>query len=327
METSWIWIVFNLFILVMLALDLGVFHRKSKVLSIKEASGWVAAWVTLALMANLGVYLFWDVLFPASEYGRGEAGLLFLTGYLIELSLSVDNLFVIALIFSSFAVPAAYQHRVLFWGILGALVMRGAMIAGGAALIKEFHWILYVFGVFLVYTGVRLLFHKAKEFHPESSRLIRLLRKVMPVAGEYNGDRFLVRRAGALMATPLLMVLVLIEGTDLMFAVDSIPAIFGITTDPFLVYASNVFAILGLRSLYFVLASFIGAFRYLKPALAVILAFVGGKMLAADLFKIPPLVSLGVVVAILVAAVVLSFLVGRRERKAELAASRDLAAV
>jgi tellurite resistance protein TerC len=252
------------------------------------------------------VYLFWDVLFPASEYSRGEAGLLFLTGYLIELSLSVDNLFVIALIFSSFAVPAAYQHRVLFWGILGALVMRGAMIAGGAALIKEFHWIIYVFGVFLVFTGLKLLLHKAKAFHPENSPLIRLLRKVMPVTDHYEGDRFAVRRTGALMATPLLMVLVLIEATDLMFAVDSIPAIFGITTDPFLVYASNVFAILGLRSLYFVLAGFIGLFRFLKPALAVILVFVGGKMLLTDFIEIPPLASLAVVVSILGIAVLLS---------------------
>jgi tellurite resistance protein TerC len=300
----------------MLALDLGVFHKKSKALPLKEAIGWVVAWVTLALLFNLGLYFFWDNLSPASEYGSSEAALLFLTGYLIELSLSIDNLFVMALIFSSFAVPIAYQHRVLFWGILGALAMRGAMIAGGSALIKEFHWIIYIFGSFLVFTGVKMIFHKEKEFHPENSFLIRQVKRFLPVTDGYEGERFFVRRAGILMATPLFMVLVLIEATDLIFAVDSIPAIFGVTTDPFLVYASNVFAILGLRSLYFVLAGFMGLFLYLKPALSTILIFVGAKMLLADIYKIPPLMSLGVVVGILGFAVLLSVLVLRHRRKA-----------
>lgn len=318
MGTSWIWIAFNLFILAMLALDLGVFHRSSRALPLKEAVGWVSAWVTLALLFNVGVYYFWDNAFPESSYTQGAAALLFLTGYLIELSLSVDNLFVIALIFSSFAVPPAYQHRVLFWGILGALVMRGTMIVGGATLIKQFHWIIYIFGAFLLFTGLKMLLHKEKEFHPEDSHLIRLLRKVLPVTAKYEGEHFFVRRAGVLMATPLFLVLVLIEVTDLVFAVDSIPAIFGITTDPFLVYASNVFAILGLRSLYFVLATFMGLFLYLKPALSTILIFVGTKMLVADYIKIPPMVSLGVVVSILAFAVIMSVIVARRRRIAGL---------
>ncbi|HLP40753.1 MAG TPA: TerC family protein [Fibrobacteria bacterium] len=311
MTTPWIWIAFNLFILAMLALDLGVFHKKSKALPLREAMGWVITWVTLAAVFNVGLYFLWDNLFPVSEYRRGEAALLFLTGYLIELSLSVDNLFVIALIFSSFGVPVAYQHRVLFWGILGALVMRGTMIAGGAALIKEFHWIIYLFGGFLIFTGFKMFFHKEKEFHPEDSFLIRQLKRFLPVTDRYEGEHFFIRRAGVLMATPLFMVLVLIEFTDLIFAVDSIPAIFGITTDPFLVYASNVFAILGLRSLYFVLAGFMGVFLYLKPALSAILIFVGTKMLLADVFKIPPMVSLAVVVSILALAAVLSIAVAR----------------
>jgi tellurite resistance protein TerC len=326
MGTSWIWIAFNLFIISMLALDLGVFHRKSKTMALKEATGWVVTWVVLALLFNLGVYFFWGDLFPASGYGRGEAALLFLTGYLIELSLSVDNLFVIALIFTSFAVPPAYQHRVLFWGILGALVMRGAMIAGGAALIKEFHWVVYLFGGFLVFTGIKMMRHKKEEFHPERSVLIRFLRRVLPVSAQYEKDRLFVRQSGVLMATPLFLVLVLIEATDLLFAVDSIPAIFGITTDPFLVYASNVFAILGLRSLYFVLAGFMELFLYLKPALSAILIFVGGKMLLADFLKIPPLMSLGVVVSILAFAVLLSLAETRHRRKAALTLKGDLAA-
>lgn len=318
MGMTWIWIVFNLFILSMLALDLGVFHRKTRALPLKEALGWVVTWVTLALLFNLGLYYSWDALFPASNYTRGEAALLFLTGYLIELSLSADNLFVIALIFTSFAVPPAYQHRVLFWGILGALVMRGTMIAGGAALIKEFHWIIYLLGGFLVFTGLKMLLAKEKEFRPEGSFWVRMFRKFLPMTDRYETDRFFVRRAGALMATPLFMVLVLIEATDLVFAVDSIPAIFGVTTDPFLVYASNVFAILGLRSMYFVLAGFMGLFLYLKPALSAILVFVGVKMLIVDVYKIPPMLSLGVVFSILAVAVTLSVVVANRRKKAGL---------
>jgi tellurite resistance protein TerC len=318
MSMAWIWIAFNLFIIAMLALDLGVFHKKSKALPFREALGWVIAWVTLAALFNVGLYFAWGSLFPTSEYSSREAALLFLTGYLIELSLSVDNLFVIAMLFTSFAVPAAYQHRVLFWGILGALVMRGAMIGAGAALIKEFHWIIYIFGSVLVFTGVKMVLHKDKEFHPENSFLLRLFRRIIPVTAKYEGEHFFVRKSGVLMATPLFLVLILIETTDLIFAVDSIPAIFGITTDPFLVYASNVFAILGLRSMYFVLATFMGLFLYLKQALSTILVFVGVKMLLANVIKISPMVSLGVVVGVLVIAVVLSVVVQKRRQKVEL---------
>lgn len=315
MDMTWIWIAFHVFILAMLALDLGVFHRKSEILPLKQALGWVIAWVSLALLFNAALYFFWDNLFPASEYKHGEAALLFLTGYLIELSLSADNLFVIALIFTHFAVPAAYQHRVLFWGILGALVMRGAMIAGGAALLKEFHWVIYLLAAFLVFAGLKMFFAKEKEFHPEGSFFFRLFRRLLPVTKHYDNDRFFVRHEGIFMATPLFLVLVLIEATDLVFAVDSIPAIFGVTTDPFLVYASNVFAILGLRSMYFVLAGFMGLFIYLKPALSAILVFVGVKMLIADHFKIPPTVSLCVVAAILAFSITLSILVAKRRLK------------
>lgn len=313
MELTWLWIGFNLFIVGMLALDLGVFHRKSKVLSMKDATWWSLAWVSLAMLFNLGVLLLWERVFPGHEYSGREAALLFLTGYLIELSLSVDNLFVIALIFASFSVPRAYQHRVLFWGILGALIMRGAMIAGGVALIKQFHWIIYVFGAFLVFTGLRMLIHKEQEFDPERSRVIGLARRVMPVTKRYVRDRFFVTRMGIRMATPLFLVLVLIEATDLVFAVDSIPAIFGITLDPFLVYASNVFAILGLRSLYFVLSGVMGLFVYLKPALSAILIFVGAKMLLADVVKIPPFASLAVVASVLAIAIAASILARRRK--------------
>lgn len=316
MNMTWIWIAFNVFILTMLALDLGVFHRKSTTLSLKHATGWVIVWITLALCFNVALYFSWDTLFPQSNYGRSEAALLFLTGYLIELSLSADNLFVIALIFANFAVPAAYQHRVLFWGILGALVMRGAMIAGGSALIKQYHWVIYVLGAFLVFAGLKLLLAKEKEFHPEGSFFFRLFRRMLPVTKHYENDRFFVRQNGILMATPLFLVLVLIEATDLVFAVDSIPAIFGVTTDPFLVYASNVFAILGLRSMYFVLAGFMGLFLYLKPALSAILVFVGVKMLIADYFKIPPMASLAVVGSILAFAIVLSVVVAKRRAAA-----------
>src|SRR5215207_3686202 len=227
----------------MLALDLGVFHRKAHVVSIREATIWSLVWIALAMVFNLGLYLFWDQLSPTSTYSNSEASLAFFTGYLIEKSLSVDNIFVFVLIFTFFAVPAAYQHRVLFWGILGALLMRGALIAVGATLLKEFHWIIYVFGAFLVFTGIRMALHRNQEMHPERNPLIRFVRRIMQVTDNYEGDRFFLRQAGKLFATPLFLVLLLVESTDLVFAVDSIPAIFAVTNDPFLVYTSNVFAI------------------------------------------------------------------------------------
>jgi tellurite resistance protein TerC len=315
----WVWIGFNAFVLAMLALDLGVFHRKAHTVSIKEASIWSVVWISLALMFNLLIYLFWNRVAPGSQYTNSEAGLAFLTGYLIEKSLSVDNIFVFVLIFTYFAVPSQYQHRVLFWGILGALLMRGVMIALGATLIKEFHWIIYVFGSFLIFTGIRMAMHRNEEIHPEKNPLIRLFRRMMPVTENFEDDKFFVRRAGVLMATPLFLTLLMVEFTDLVFAVDSIPAIFAVTQDPFIVYTSNVFAILGLRSLYFVLAGMVTKFYYLKLGLSVVLTFVGVKMLLTDSpLKIPTEISLVVVIGIIATSVVASLVRARRlERKAQ----------
>lgn len=315
--TIWLWIGFNLFVLLMLALDLGVFHRHSHKITIKEASIWSVVWITLAMIFNLGLYFFWDKLSPASTYTNSEAALAFFTGYLIEKSLSVDNIFVFVLIFTFFAVPAAYQHRVLFWGILGALLMRGALIAVGAVLLERFHWIIYVFGAFLIFTGIRMALHRNEEMHPERNPVIKLLRSIMPVTENYEEDKFFVRRLGKLMATPLFLVLLLVESTDLVFAVDSIPAIFAVTNDPFIVYTSNVFAILGLRSLYFLLAGVVDKFYYLKLGLSVVLAFVGTKMVIMDIYKIPVGLSLAVIASILTVAIVASLLRARRLLKLE----------
>ena len=315
--TIWLWVGFNLFVLAMLALDLGVFHKKSHVVSIKEATIWSVVWISIAMLFNLGLYLFWDQISFESSYSNSEAALAFFTGYLIEKSLSVDNIFVFVLIFTFFAVPAAYQHRVLFWGIIGALVMRGTLIAVGAALLKEFHWIIYVFGGFLIFTGIRMAMHKDEELHPEQNPLVKLLRRVMPVTDNYEGDHFFIRRAGKLMATPLFLVLLIVESTDLVFAVDSIPAIFAVTEDPFIVYTSNVFAILGLRSLYFLLAGVVDKFHYLKLGLSVVLVFVGIKMVMIDFYKIPVGLSLGLIATILAASVIASLVRSRRLEKLE----------
>jgi tellurite resistance protein TerC len=291
-----LWIGFNLFILAMLALDLGVFHRKAHEVSFKEAATWSAVWVSLALVFNVGVWHFMGA----------EKGTQFLTGYLIEKSLSVDNIFVFALIFSYFAVPALYQHRVLFWGILGALVMRAIFIAAGATLIAKFHWIIYVFGAFLILTGLKMAFTPQKGLEPDKNPVLRLVRRLVPVTDRYHGQKFFVRENGVRLATPLFLVLVLVETTDLIFAVDSIPAIFAITTDPFIVYTSNVFAILGLRSLYFLLAGVMHKFEYLKLGLAAVLVFVGTKMALVDVYKIPSSTSLAVVGALLAISIAAS---------------------
>jgi tellurite resistance protein TerC len=315
-ETSlWLWAGFNLFILAMLALDLGVFHRKAHEVSIREATVWSVVWVTLALVFNAGLWFF-----------RGsEPAIQFLTGYLIEKSLSVDNIFVIALIFSYFAVPSIYQHRVLFWGILGALVMRAAFILAGAALLAKFHWVIYVFGAFLILTGIKMALYRNQEMDPGTNPVLKLVRRLIPVTHEYRENHFFVREKGVLMATPLFLVLVLVETTDLIFAVDSIPAIFAVTNDPFIVYTSNVFAILGLRSLYFVLAGVIQKFVYLKLGLAGVLVFVGAKMALVDVYKIPSAVSLGVIAAILALSVIASLRKSRREEAAALAANPETA--
>lgn len=302
-----LWVGFNLFVLAMLALDLGVLRRKARVVTMREAAVWSAVWVLLALSFNAGVY-FW----------RGpEAGLEFLTGYLIEKALSVDNIFVFLMIFSSFCVSPEHQHRVLFWGILGALLMRAGFIAAGATLLAHFHWIIYVFGGFLIVTGVKMALHKDTEVDPDANPAVKLLRRFVPVTERCEGDRFFVRRAGRLAATPLFVVLVLVETTDVIFALDSIPAIFAVTSDPFIVYTSNVFAILGLRSLYFLLAGVMGLFRYLKVGLAFVLVFVGLKMALADVYKIPIGVSLGVIFGILALSVLASILIRPAGDKAD----------
>jgi tellurite resistance protein TerC len=314
--TIWLWIGFNVFVLFMLALDLGVFHRHSHVVSTREAAIWSVVWIGLAMLFNAGIYFYWDVLSPQSTYTNSEASLAFFTGYLIEKSLSVDNIFVFVLIFTYFAVPAAYQHRVLFWGIIGALLMRGTLIAVGATLLKEFHWIIYVFGAFLIFTGIKMALHRNEEVHPENNPLVKLLRRIMPVSENYEGDKFFIRRAGTLMATPLFLVLLMVESTDLIFAVDSIPAIFAVTNDPFIVYTSNVFAILGLRSLYFLLANVMDKFQYLKIGLAFVLTFVGIKMVMVDLYKIPVGISLGVIASILAVSILASLWKARRVQAA-----------
>ena len=298
-ESIWLWVGFNIFVLAMLALDLGVFHKKAHVVSLRESLTWTVVWVVLALIFTGGMW----------HFAGSQKALEFFTGYVIEKSLSVDNLFVFALLFSYFAVPPQFQHKVLFWGILGALIMRAVMIALGAALIAKFAWIIYVFGAFLILTGIKMIVKREEEIHPERNPIVRWFKKLMPVTSDYRGDKFFVRENGILMATPLFVVLLLLEFSDLIFAVDSIPAIFAVTQDTFIVYTSNVFAILGLRSLYFALAGVMDKFHYLKIGLGVVLTFVGVKMLLVHTaWKIDTLIALGVIVLILTASVVLSLL-------------------
>jgi tellurite resistance protein TerC len=297
METSiWFYVGFTTLVLMMLALDLGVFHREAHVVKPREAGMWVAVWMSLGFTFAVIVY-FW----------RGsEQALLFVTGYLVELSLSVDNIFVIVMIFSYFAVPPKYQHRVLFWGILGALIMRGVFIGMGAFLIRQFSWIMYVFGAFLIFTGIKMALQQEEEFDAEKNPVMRAARRFLRVTSRYHGQKFFTRENGVRVATPLLLVLVMVEFTDLVFAVDSIPAIFAVTTDTFLVYTSNVFAILGLRSMYFLLSGIVHKFVYLKYGLAVILTFVGVKMVIVDFYHVPVVASLAVIVLTLAVTVIAS---------------------
>ena len=293
----WFWALFLLFIAGMLALDLGVFNRTPHAVSAREAAIWSAVWVSLSLFFFAGIYV----------VSGGEPALQFLTGYLVEKSLAVDNVFVFVLIFSAFAVPPTLQHRVLFWGILGALVLRGALILSGSYLVKNFHWVLYIFGAFLILTGIKLYRERNEHEADMSDTLgVRILRRIMPVTDEYQGSRFFVRGAGKWVATPLFVVMAVVIVTDIVFAVDSIPAIFAISQDPFIVFTSNVFAVLGLRSMYFLLADVIRRFHYLRHGLSVILVFIGVKMVLIDLYKIPILLSLGVIVAIFAIAIVAS---------------------
>jgi tellurite resistance protein TerC len=294
----WFWVIFNAFVLGMLALDLGVFHRKAHEVRPKEAGMWVAVWMALALLFAGGLFV-WE---------GPQVALTFLTGYLIEQSLSVDNIFVIVMIFSYFSIPGKYQHRVLFWGIIGALLMRGAFIGLGTLLLAKFHWIMYLFGALLIFTGVRMATQRDEEFDAEQNPVMRLARRFLPVTPEYDGQKFFSMENGRKVATPLFLVLLLVEFTDLVFAIDSIPAIFGVTTDPFLVYTSNVFAILGLRSMYFLLSDIVHRFVYLNYGLAVILSFVGLKMVLIDVIHIPIVVSLGVILLTLAVAIAASLL-------------------
>ncbi|WP_420126851.1 TerC family protein [Longimicrobium sp.] len=297
-DSIWLWVGFNAAVLIMLALDLGVFHRKAHAVSLREASAWTAVWVSLAMLFNAGIWYF---------AGRQPA-LEFLTGYLVEKSLAVDNIFVIALIFSYFAVPAAYQHRVLFWGILGALVMRGAFIAAGAYVLHQWHWVIYVFGGILLLTGIKMALRKDEAIDPEHNPVVRLARRWLPLTQRYDGQRFWTVENGRRVATPLFLVLLLVEFTDLVFAIDSIPAIFAITDDAFIVYTSNVMAILGLRSMYFLLAGVVHKFVYLKFGLSLVLVFVGAKMMLIDFIKVPTTVSLAVIATVIGGSIALSLL-------------------
>jgi tellurite resistance protein TerC len=299
MATSiWFWIGFNAFVLMMLALDLGVFHRQAHVVKPKEALAWVGVWVALALLFAGGLWWYQDA----------HTALTFITGYVIEESLSVDNIFVIVLIFSYFRVPEKYQHRVLFWGIIGALIMRGTFIGVGSLLLARFHWVIYVFGAMLIVTGVRMAFKADDEFDGADNPIVKLSRRLLPFSAEYDGQKFFTIENGKRLATPLFLVLVLVEFTDLVFAIDSIPAIFAVTRDSFIVYTSNIFAILGLRSLYFLLAHVVHKFHFLKYGLAIILTFVGVKMIGAHWFTIPIFLSLGIILGVLAASIAASLL-------------------
>ena len=300
---GYVWACFIGFVLVMLALDLGVFHRKSHEIKIKEALIWSAVWISLALVFNYGIYVF---------MGK-EKAIEFLTGYVIEKSLSIDNLFVFIMLFTYFNVNTKYQHKVLFWGILGALVMRAIFIFAGVALINKFHWIIYVFGVLLVFTGIKMLFHKDEKIDPDKNPLVRLFKKFFPVTDQEHGGKFFVKMKGRTFATPLFIVLLIVEFTDLIFAVDSIPAILAITNDTFIIFTSNVFAILGLRALYFALAGITKYFYYIKYGLSAILVFVGIKMTIVDFYKVPILYSLFTIGSILLISVIVSLVFPKKQ--------------
>jgi TerC family integral membrane protein len=301
-NSFWGWIGFNVVVLAILALDLGVLHKKSEKVSLKESATWSAVWVGLSLCFAFAIY---------QTMGK-QAGLEFLTGYLIEYALSVDNIFVFVLIFSYFNVPEEYQHRVLFWGIIGALVLRGVMIVAGSVLVEQFSWTLYIFGAFLVFTGIKMALQKDNApYNPERDPVLRLTRRLIPVTTEYHGDKFFIHEPNATgkmhwVATPLFVVLIIVDTTDVIFATDSIPAIFAVTRDPFIVYTSNICAVLGLRQLYFLLAAVIDKFVYLKLGLSLVLIFIGAKMLLEHFVQIPTLGSLGVVGAVLVASILAS---------------------
>lgn len=302
------WTIFIVFVLTMLALDLGVFNRKAHVIKVKEALLWTLFWVSLSMLFCLGIY-----------YLRGhEKALEFLTAYLIEESLSIDNLFVFLLIFNYFGIPAKYEHKALFWGILGALVMRGVFIIAGVALITKFHWIIYIFGAFLIITAIKITLQKDKKIQPEKNPVLKLLHKIMPVDPSFDGGRFFLKKQGRWFATPLFAIVLVLETTDVIFAVDSIPAVLAISTDPFIVYTSNVFAILGLRSLFFAISGIMRLFHYLNYGLSIVLSFVGLKMLLTDIYKIPIVISLGTIAMVLLLSILASILWPAREQPSTL---------
>jgi len=306
-----IWLAFLVFIVAMVALDLGVFHRKDEAPTARQAMAWTAVWIALALLFNGLVYVLYEnnyswASLSAESLGGGEAAGEFLLAYVLEKSLSLDNIFVIAMIFSYFRVPLSLQHRVLFWGILGAVVLRGVMIVLGVALINRFDWVAYVFGAMLIYTAARMLRLRAETLDPSENTLVRLARRWLPVTDRFHGRHFVVRVDGRLVGTPLLLALLLVESSDVMFAVDSIPAVFAVTRDPFIAFTSNIFAILGLRSMYFVLAAYMEKFRYLKHALVFVLAFVGVKMMLSNHYHIPTGISMAFIIGILAVGIMAS---------------------
>lgn len=315
----WLWIGFLGFVILMLALDLGVFNKNAHVVKVKEALGWTAFWVALAMIFNLLIYYMYENhlfdigLQVGHQLSGSQAALQFFTGYVIEKSLSMDNIFVIAMIFSYFKVPSIYQHRVLFWGILGALIMRGAMILGGVALIEEFNWMTYFFGGILILTAVKMLVTSHDNLEPDKNILVKMIRKFYPVSENFESGNFFTKINNKKAITPLFLVLLVIESTDVLFAIDSIPAIFAITTDPFIIFTSNVFAILGLRSLYFALAAMMDKFRFLKISLVFVLAFVGSKMILVHNYQIPTLFSLTVIIGILSVGIIASIYASKKD--------------
>jgi tellurite resistance protein TerC len=313
MPSNWIfWVFFNLFVLAMLALDLGVFHRKKHAVGFREAVGWTFVWISLAAVFAVLIYFFGHTMVGGSER-NDQLSLEFVTGYLIEQSLSVDNLFVFLLIFRYFSVPREFQHDVLFWGVLGALIMRAIFIVTGVTLLNRFHWITYVFGAILIYSGFKLLRQHGAEIHPESNILLRGFRKIFRVTKNYESSKFFVKRGAITYATPLALVLIVVETTDLLFAVDSIPAVLAVTREPFIVFTSNVFAIMGLRSLYFALAGMIEQFHFLHYGLSLILIFIGLKMLSSHYLEIPIGIALAAVAGTLLVSIVLSLLIPKKK--------------
>lgn len=304
-QTSF-WVIFHLFVIFMLALDLGVFHKNSHVVSMREALTWTTVWISLALMFNVWIYY---------EFGKQYA-VEFLTGYLVEKSLSVDNIFVFTMIFAALQIPRIYQHKILFWGVLTALVLRAIMIFAGVKLIENFHWTIYLFGALLIVTAFKMLKDsETKELHVEKSLPLRMLGWIIPVTTKMDKEAFVVKENGKWMATPMLAALILVESSDVVFAVDSIPAILAISKEPFIIYTSNIFAIMGLRSLYFVLADLAGRFGHLKYGLAAVLLFVGAKMMAVDFIKVPPMISLAIIGSLLGASVISSLIHSSRQAK------------